>query len=188
LQKGENSMKTRAVIVVAVVAALALLALGGVALARGTGAGPTGWMGTWMGRGGYGPAQGTNAQGTPGVNCPMGGYGGYGPGGMMGGYQGNPGNQGNQGSPATPAVGVTQVTIQNFAFQPATIQVAKGTTVTWTNQDSAPHTIAFRASGMTGSGMLQRGQSFSYTFNTPGTYAYYCGVHPNMTGTVIVTP
>ncbi len=87
---------------------------------------------------------------------------------------------------ATPLTGVTQVSIQNFSFQPASIQVTTGTTVTWTNQDTAPHTVTFRSSAQ-GSGTLQRSQSFSYTFTTPGTYDYYCAVHPYMVGRVIVT-
>lgn len=169
-------MRARTAVVIAVVAALGLIAFTGVALASGT-VWPRGWMG-WMGRGAY-----SGAQGTPAVSCPMaGGSGYYGPGGMMGGYQNG------QSSAATPAVGVTHVSIQNFAFQPQVIQVSKGTTVTWTNEDSAPHTVTFRSSGMTGSSALQRGQSFSYTFTTPGTYTYFCGVHPYMGGTVIVTP
>lgn len=172
-------MRARTGVVIAVVAALSLVALTGVALASGA-VGSRGWMGG-MGRGVY-----HGAQGTPAASCPMAGgsgRGSYGPGGMMGGYQG-----GQPTPAATPAVGVTRVNIQSFAFQPQTIQVARGTTVTWTNQDGAPHTVTFRSGGMTGSDALQRGQSFSYTFTTAGTYAYYCGAHPYMTGTVIVTP
>ena len=169
-------MRARTVAVIAVIAVLGLIAVTGVALASGT-MGAPGWMG-WMNQGRF-----SNTQGTPSANCPMtGGY--YGPGGMMGGF---PGAQGTTAT-ATPAVGVTHVSIQNFAFQPATIQVAKGTTVTWTNEDAAPHTVTFRNGGMRGSGTLQRGQSFSYTFGTAGTYTYYCGVHPSMIGTVLVTP
>lgn len=175
-------MQARTVALIAVIAALGILVLGGAALASGA-MGPSGSMG-WMGRGGYG----NNAPGTPGSQPMHGGY--EGPGGMMGSGPGGMmgGSQGTQSATGTPAVGVTQVNIQNFAFQPAVIQVAKGATVTWTNQDSAPHTVTFRDSGMTGSGTLQRGQSFSYTFSRPGAYTYYCGVHPSMTGTVTVTP
>lgn len=111
-----------------------------------------------------------------------GGYGGMmGNGGMMGGY-------GNAQNPAnvTPTTGNT-VTIQNFAFQPANLQVKVGTTVTWTNQDTAPHTVTFRDSSMTGSALLQKGQSFSYTFTKAGTFSYYCQVHPGMTAQVVVT-
>jgi amicyanin len=126
---------------------------------------------------GYGGMMGGNYGGGM-----MGGGGGMmGNGGMMGGY-------GNAQYPAnaTPATGNT-VTIQNFAFQPANLQVKVGTTVTWTNQDTAPHTVTFRDSGMTGSAILQKGQSFSYTFNKVGTFAYYCQVHPGMTAQVVVT-
>ncbi len=86
---------------------------------------------------------------------------------------------------ATPASSGTQITIQNFAYQPATLQVRVGTTVTWTNQDNVPHSVTFK-NGMKESGLLSRGQSFSYTFSTPGTYQYYCTVHPYMVATVTV--
>ncbi len=82
--------------------------------------------------------------------------------------------------------GGTQVTIQNLTYQPATLQVRVGTTVTWTNQDNVSHSVTFR-NGMKDSGLFAQGQSFSYTFNTPGTYQYYCTVHPSMVATVIVT-
>jgi amicyanin len=96
------------------------------------------------------------------------------------GYQGMMGGQ--QGSPVT---GVTHMNMQNFAYQVANMQVRAGTTVTWTNQDSVPHSITFK-NGMKDSGLLYQGQSFSYTFNTPGTYQYYCSVHPYMVATVTV--
>ncbi len=75
--------------------------------------------------------------------------------------------------------------MQNFAYQMANIQVRVGTTVTWTNQDNVPHSVTFK-NGMKDSGLLSQGQSFSYTFNTPGTYQYYCTVHPYMAATVTV--
>ncbi len=99
--------------------------------------------------------------------------------GMMGGYQQNPAQQG------APVTGVTRMNIQNMAFMSSNIQVKVGTTVTWTNQDSVPHSVTFK-NGMKDSGLLYQGQSFSYTFNTPGTYQYYCTVHPNMVATVTV--
>ena len=108
---------------------------------------------------------------------------------MMGGQQGYPGMMGgNQQTPAqqgTPVTGVTRVTIQNFAYQRANIQVRVGTTVTWTNQDKVPHSITFK-NGTKDSGLLTYGKSFRYTFTAPGTYHYYCTVHPYMVGTVIV--
>jgi plastocyanin len=80
------------------------------------------------------------------------------------------------------------VTIQNFAFSPASITVKKGTTVTWTNQDSTAHTVT-ETDGQTGpaSGDLGTGKSYSFTFNTAGTFKYHCSIHTNMTGTVTVT-
>ncbi len=86
----------------------------------------------------------------------------------------------------TPAVGVTQVPIENYAFQPTVIQVQSGTTVTWTNQDRAPHTVTFE-NGMADSGMLNPGDSFQYTFTYAGTFRYICVYHPGMVATVIVT-
>ncbi len=98
---------------------------------------------------------------------------------VMGGYQQTPAPQG------TPATGITHLTIQNFAYLPANIQVRTGTTVTWTNQDNIQHSETFK-NGMKDSGLLSQGQSFRYTFNTPGTYQYYCTVHPSMVATVTV--
>lgn len=86
----------------------------------------------------------------------------------------------------TPVVGVTHVIIKSFAFGPPVIQVPVGTTVTWTNEDHAPHTVTF-ATGMANSGMLKTGQSFRYTFTSPGTFRYVCAYHPGMVATVIVT-
>lgn len=81
-----------------------------------------------------------------------------------------------------------KVTIQNFSFSPASITVKKGTTVTWTNQDSTAHTIT-ETDGQTGpkSSNLAQGQSYAFTFNSTGTFHYDCSIHPNMTGTVTVT-
>jgi amicyanin len=133
-----------------------------------------------MGQGGATPWGSSGMMG----NSPMGGsgmggmMGPNGHGGMMGGAQ--------QAPASTPVTNVTQVTIANFAYAPSTIQVKVGTTVTWTNQDSAPHTVTFK-NGMKDSGWLRQGQSFSYAFTTPGPFDYYCTVHPNMVARVIVT-
>ncbi len=78
-----------------------------------------------------------------------------------------------------------QVTIQNFQFAPATVTVPAGTTVTWTNRDDDTHTVTERNKRFS-SKVLDPGQTFSYTFTTPGTYTYYCAIHPHMTATVIV--
>lgn len=77
------------------------------------------------------------------------------------------------------------VTIQDFAFSPATITVAIGTTVTWTNEDSATHTVTSKT-GLFNSGELSNGASFSNTFTAAGDYEYYCSIHTSMVGHVIV--
>jgi plastocyanin len=89
----------------------------------------------------------------------------------------------SQGAPAADA----GVRIDQYAFLPQRITVKPGTTVTWTNDDDAPHTIASSAKVFK-SRPLDTGDKFSFTFTTPGTYAYFCSVHPQMTGTVTVEP
>ncbi len=89
-----------------------------------------------------------------------------------------------EATPAAGAAGETAVTIQGFAFNPPTIEVAAGTTVTWTNMDSAPHTVT--SSGNFQSGRLDQGATFQHTFDMPGTYDYFCEYHANMKGQVIV--
>jgi len=89
-------------------------------------------------------------------------------------------------SPTTtpPSVAKTaSVAIQNFAFVPAQLTVDRGTRVTWTNEDTATHTV--KGSGFE-SGSLGRGQTFSYTFDTPGVYSYTCSFHPTMQGQITV--
>ena len=79
------------------------------------------------------------------------------------------------------------VTIANFAFNPATLTIKEGTTVTWTNTDSAVHTVT-SDTGVFDSGDLAQGATFSYTFTTAGTYVYHClPHHAKMEGTIIVT-
>jgi plastocyanin len=77
----------------------------------------------------------------------------------------------------------SNVTISNFAFAPATLTVNAGTTVTWTNQDSVQHNI--KGSTFT-SGPLKTGDTYQFTFKTPGTFNYICIIHPTMKGAVIV--
>src|SRR5215212_6574164 len=78
------------------------------------------------------------------------------------------------------------VSIVDFAFQPASIEVPAGSTVTWTNTGAVTHTVT-ADDGAYDSGQLKPGTSFSQTFTTPGTYTYHCEIHPQMTGTVVVT-
>ena len=79
----------------------------------------------------------------------------------------------------------TEVKIDNFAFAPQRIVVQAGTTVTWINADDAPHTVA-SSTKVFKSGALDTEDKFSFTFATPGTYEYFCSLHPHMTGTVVV--
>jgi plastocyanin len=82
----------------------------------------------------------------------------------------------------------TQVTIDNFTFSPQSLTIAPGTIVTWVNHDDVPHTATSSAKPREfGSRALDTDDKFSHTFSTPGTYPYFCAVHPHMTGTIIVT-
>lgn len=79
------------------------------------------------------------------------------------------------------------VTIDDFAFGPAALTVQRGTTVTWTNKDDEPHTVVNDASRpLWKSSALDTDDSFSFTFTEPGTYKYFCSIHPRMQGTVVV--
>lgn len=133
-------------------------------------------------QGQYGPG-GMMGPGSGGM-MGSGGMGMMGNGGMMGRYGGGQ-NQQNPGN-ATPVTG-TAVAIANFAFQPVNLHAKVGTTVTWTNRDTAPHTVTFRDSSHKSSGILRQGDSYSYTFTTAGTFAYYCDLHQYMTAQVTVT-
>ena len=76
------------------------------------------------------------------------------------------------------------VKIGNFTFGPQELKVKSGATVTWTNEDDIPHTVVspnnFRSKP------LDSEDKFSFTFTTPGTYKYFCSLHPHMTGTIVV--
>jgi len=79
------------------------------------------------------------------------------------------------------------VGIDNFTFNPQTLTVKAGATVTWTNKDDIPHTVAavnkeFRSKALD----TDDAYTFTFTFTTPGTYAYFCSLHPHMTGTIVV--
>ncbi len=79
------------------------------------------------------------------------------------------------------------ITISGFSFQPQTINVTGGTTVTWTNLDAVAHTVT-SDTGLFDSGLISPGQTFSRTFNEAGTFDYHCSIHTFMTGKVIVSP
>ncbi len=78
------------------------------------------------------------------------------------------------------------VSIDNFTFNPPTLSVKAGTTVTWTNKDDIPHGIASSTNAFGRSKALDTNDSFSFTFTTPGTYQYFCYIHPHMVGTIVV--
>jgi plastocyanin len=82
--------------------------------------------------------------------------------------------------------GATAVKIDNFTFGPAAVKIAAGTTVTWTNKDDVPHTVVADDKTTFKSKALDTDEQFSYTFSKPGTYHYFCSVHPRMTGEIDV--
>lgn len=82
-------------------------------------------------------------------------------------------------------ISATAVTIQNFAFSPASLTIKKGESVTWTNEDSAPHQIASDSNAFSGNA-ISKGQTYSFTFNDAGEFDYHCAIHPSMKGKIIV--
>ena len=80
------------------------------------------------------------------------------------------------------------VKIDNFTFNAAVITVPVGTTVTWVNNDDIPHTVVADDKKTFRSKVLDTDDKFSFTFNTPGTFGYFCSIHPHMTGKVVVKP
>ena len=90
------------------------------------------------------------------------------------------------GAAAPGAAGSTpQVAIEHFRFTPSTLTVPTGTTVTWVNHDAEIHTVTSPA-GAFASPALETDEKFSFTFNAPGIYAYFCALHPHMKSTVVV--
>jgi len=88
---------------------------------------------------------------------------------------------------ADSTVGVEEeVTIQNFAYAPPSLTIPVGTTVIWTNFDSAPHTVTSESGDELDSPVLSTGETFSHTFTTPGVFPYYCTIHPSMRASVTV--
>lgn len=85
---------------------------------------------------------------------------------------------------------VIPVAIKGFVYIPETVTVPAGASIAWTNQDNAPHTSTGIGDAISAldSGAIVFGQTFTQEFDTPGTYPYYCVYHPNMLGTVVVTP
>ena len=107
-------------------------------------------------------------------------------------------------SPTRTAPTAAEVTIRGVAFAPRTITVQRGVTVTWVNDDPVEHTVTSgrqavqgvpgvgggapaRASGLFDATLDQRGERFSFSFERPGRYDYFCRVHPGMTALVVVS-
>jgi len=78
-----------------------------------------------------------------------------------------------------------QITIDNFSFTPATVTVKAGTAVTWQNRDDIPHTVV-STDNLFKSKPLDTDDRFSFTPTKPGTYTYFCSIHPKMTATLVV--
>jgi plastocyanin len=86
---------------------------------------------------------------------------------------------------STPPAKTVGIDIDNFKFGVVSLEVAPGTTVTWTNRDDVPHTIT-STTKVFKSAALDTGETFSYTFNDAGKFEYYCSMHPRMTGKIVV--
>ena len=80
------------------------------------------------------------------------------------------------------------ITIKNMMFTPSQISIAKGGTVTWTNNDSTVHRVVDDLTNVGGpaSGDIQPGSTYSFTFNKTGSFQYHCSIHPSMRGTIVV--
>lgn len=97
----------------------------------------------------------------------------------------NNNNSSNPTSNGNTPVQDASVSIQNFAFSPATVHVKLGGTVTWTNKDATPHTVT-DLNGSFDSGSMPVDQTFKMTFNTAGTFTYHCTIHSMMPNATVV--
>ena len=79
-----------------------------------------------------------------------------------------------------------EIEIKDFHFSPQTLTVKTGETITWTNRDEEPHTVVSVEKQFKKSPPLDTDQTFTITAGAPGTYTYFCSVHPKMTGTIVV--
>jgi plastocyanin len=89
-------------------------------------------------------------------------------------------------SAADNASSTVPIKIDNFSFTPQTVTVPAGTEVTWTNQDDIPHTVVSEDKTTFKSHALDTDEKFSFTFTKPGTYTYFCSIHPKMTAHIVV--
>ena len=86
----------------------------------------------------------------------------------------------------TSGAGQNKIEIKDFAFNPQTITVKSGDKITWINRDEEPHTVVSVGKKFQRSPGLDTDQEFTITAGAPGTYTYFCSVHPKMTGTIVV--
>lgn len=99
----------------------------------------------------------------------------------------NSNNSSNSSSNGSTLTATDAVSIKDFAFAPASITVKKGTTVTWTNNDTAAHTVTVDSGSGPKSSDVQPGTTYKFTFDTIGVFSYHCAIHPSMTAKVTVT-
>jgi plastocyanin len=92
---------------------------------------------------------------------------------------------GLQGASLAQTAEPTRIMVKNFMFQPTSLTVKAGSTVTWTNMDEEPHTVV-SSSGLFRSNGLDTKDSFSYKFDKAGTYTFVCSIHPQMVGKIVV--
>ena len=86
----------------------------------------------------------------------------------------------------TPTGNSNTVSIKGFTFNPSTLTVTVGTTVTWTNEDPTTHTITSDSGSELDSGQIPSGQTYFHTFNTAGTFSYHCSIHTSMKAQIVV--
>jgi len=86
---------------------------------------------------------------------------------------------------AAPTMATAKISIDNFAFTPAEVTVAIGQPVIWDNHDDVPHNVVATGREFS-SPALDTDQTYAHTFTAPGIYSYFCGIHPHMTGRIIV--
>ena len=78
-----------------------------------------------------------------------------------------------------------RILVKDFMFTPNSLTVKAGSTVTWANMDDEPHSVVSNT-GLFRSGAMDTNESFSFKFDTPGTYHFTCSIHPRMVGTIVV--
>lgn len=179
-------MRARAI--VPVIAALALVG-GPAALAAGDEApgGATGATGVTGPTGASGPTGTSGVTGATGVTGPTGASGPTGPTGETGvtGVVGIAGTPSTSAKAAKTLIDIVGDNPSKYAFSPGTVSVSAGTKITWKNKSNASEGHTVTGDGLD-SGVLDEGQSYTFTFKKAGTYKYVCSIHPSMKGTVNV--